>query len=584
MIVEDELIVSKNLEQRLIEAGFNVIAAANSGEEALELCKSITPDLILMDIKLSGSLDGIETAHKIKQNKDIPVIYLTAFADDEILDKAKLTDPFGYLLKPFDVRDLKKTIEIALYKHNLEKKLKQSEEKFRILFDYSPLGNVVFSLSGEVVDVNPALAQMLGFSKEELIEKNIWHWFPFLYDEIDKDSNLNGKIIETTIKNPFGNIVWIRVTISQIYLPHQDTKHYLALVEDITIKTQNEELLKESETRLRRMVENLPAGAIYIADNMFYYNKEVEKITGYMANEIKNLDDWFAKLYPENTDEIKQYYLNDRQTGFQNPRIVEITRKDKSKRFVEFIAHLFISDEVWIFSDITDRVNAEEEILRSRDQLKKLSEYLQSAREEERAAIAREVHDDLGQSLTALKMDIVWLKKNRNTGENVFLDKLNGMVDVANQSIKTIQRLGQELRPKLLDDIGLISALEWQAGEFQKRFGIPCKLNSAAQEINLDKKIGLSIFRIFQEALTNVARHSNATEVNVNINYSKDMFLLSIKDNGIGIPSNKLESNSSIGIIGMKERADLAGGKVEFFSDQRKGTEVRLTIPISQEN
>jgi signal transduction histidine kinase len=175
---------------------------------------------------------------------------------------------------------------------------------------------------------------------------------------------------------------------------------------------------------------------------------------------------------------------------------------------VEYIAHLFISDEIWIFSDVTDRVNAEEEILRSRDQLKKLSEYLQTAREEERAAIAREVHDDLGQSLTALKMDIVWLQKNRNAGESVFLDKLNGMVDVVNQTIKTIQRLGTELRPKLLDDIGLISALEWQAGEFQKRFGIHCKLNPTAQEINLDPKIGLTIFRIFQEALTNVARHS----------------------------------------------------------------------------
>lgn len=584
MIVEDELIVSKNLEQRLIDAGFNVIAAVNSGEEAIELCKSITPDLILMDIKLSGVLDGIQTAHKIKQNKDVPIVYLTAFADDEILDKAKLTDPFGYLLKPFDVRDLKKTIEIALYKHHLENKLKQSEEKFRILFDYSPLGNVLFSLSGTVIDANPAFAQMLGLRKDELMERNIWHLFPFLYDEIKKDSNLNRKIIETSIKVQSVNLMWIRITISLIYLPHQALKHYLAVVEDITTKKLNEELLTESETRLRRMVENLPAGAIYIAENIFYYNKEVEKITGYNANEIKDLDDWFAKLYPENTNEIKQYYLNDRKAGFKYPRTVEITRKDKVKRFVEYIAHLFISDEIWIFSDVTDRVNAEEEILRSRDQLKKLSEYLQTAREEERAAIAREVHDDLGQSLTALKMDIVWLQKNRDAGERVFLDKLNGMVDVVNQTIKTIQRLGTELRPKLLDDIGLISALEWQAGEFQKRFGIHCKLNPTAQEINLDPKIGLTIFRIFQEALTNVARHSYATEVNININYSKGTFLLSITDNGIGIPFSELESNSSIGIIGMKERADIAGGKVEFISGKGKGTEVRLIIPISQEN
>lgn len=121
MIVEDELIVSKSLENRLMNAGFNVIAAVNTGEEAIQICESFTPDCILMDIKLSGELDGVQTAAIIKSKKNIPVIYLTAFADDEILEKAKLTDPFGYLLKPFDIRDLKKTIEIAIYKHSLEK-------------------------------------------------------------------------------------------------------------------------------------------------------------------------------------------------------------------------------------------------------------------------------------------------------------------------------------------------------------------------------------------------------------------------------------------------------------------------------
>lgn len=140
------------------------------------------------------------------------------------------------------------------------------------------------------------------------------------------------------------------------------------------------------------------------------------------------------------------------------------------------------------------------------------------------------------------------------------------------------------MRPKLLDDIGLISALEWQAGEFQKRFGIMCKMNQMLDEIKVDPDVGLSIFRIFQEALTNIARHSNATEVKINISQSTDSILLSISDNGIGIPSRKLDSNSSIGIIGMKERASIAGGTLEFISGNGLGTEVRLSIPTKQEH
>jgi len=584
MIVEDELIVSRSLEQRLNEEGFNVVATASSGEEAIELSRKITPDLILMDIKLLGQLDGIQTATLIKQQQDIPIIYLSAYADDEIITKATLTDPFGYVLKPYEVRDLKMTIRIALYKHELERKLKQSEEKFRILFHHSPLGNVLFNAEGVVVDANTAFAEMFGYHVDELFQKNIWK----LFAKSDKNEknlpNLTGNILETEIVNKFDKKLWIRVSFSSIHFSHQSEKFNLAVVEDITLKKVGEKVLKESELRLRRMVENLPAGAVYIDDKTFYFNKEAEKITGYKADEIKNLDEWFIKLYPENYNEVKKLYLIDKKNNFQIPRTVEIIRKDKEKRFVEFIAHLFKNDEIWIVIDVTARLKAEEEIISSRDKLKKLSEHLQTAREEERAAIAREVHDDLGQSLTALKMELVWLKKNREAGDKIVSDKLNSMVEIVNQTIKTIQRLGTELRPKLLDDLGLISAIEWQASEFQKRFGIKCTFQPINDEINVDPKIGVSVFRILQEALTNVVRHANASEVKIAVKQLNGTFFLSISDNGVGIPVNQLESNSSIGIIGMKERADIAGGKVEFISQKGKGTEVRLTIPLHQEN
>jgi PAS domain S-box-containing protein len=582
MIVEDEMIVSKNLEIRLNESGFNVIASANSGEDAIALCKKLTPDCILMDIKLSGELDGVQTAEIIKKNKNIPVIYLTAFADDEIIEKAKITEPFGFLLKPFDVRDLKKTIEIALYKSDLETKLRQSEEKFRILFNHSPLGNVLFDEAGNIVDANPVFMKLIGYKDASLNKQNIWSIFSSIERIDTNQGDLSGKIIETSLDHPGGQKSWLKISFSSIFLKQFPIKYFLGVVEDITFKKRNEEILKESEFKLRGMVENLPAGAVYLDESSFYFNKEVEAITGYDISEIKNLNEWFEKIYPDDTKLVVSYYQEDRRGGFKTPRVVQITRKDKEKRQVEFIAHLFSYGEVWILNDITLKVKAEKELLKSRDRLKKLSEHLQSAREEERAAIAREVHDDLGQALTALKMDLVWLQKYRKAKEEVISEKLDGMLEVINHTIKTIQRIGTELRPKLLDDLGLISAIEWQTREFQKRSGIKCEINLLNDDFSLIPKINLTVFRIFQEALTNIGRHSQADFVKIDIGIQDNNFILSIEDNGIGIPGKKLEASTSIGIIGMKERADIVGGNVQFKSVKLKGTKVFVSIPLEE--
>ena len=582
MIVEDEMIVSKSLENRLMNAGFNVIAAVNTGEEAIQICESFTPDCILMDIKLSGDLDGVQTAAIIKSKKNIPVIYLTAFADDEILEKAKLTDPFGYLLKPFDIRDLKKTIEIAIYKHSLEIKLRHSEEKFRILFNNSPLGNVLFDQEGKIADVNPAFVKMIGYSKGQLIDRNLWKILFAKEILFNQEYLTHNQSIEIHFNSSDGQKIWLKISFSSIDLPQAAINYFLGVAEDVTVQKLSEEILKESEFKLRRMVENLPAGAVYLDDKTFYFNKEVEKITGYKAKEISNLNQWFEKLFPGQTDQVLSYYKNDKLDGFKAPRIFEITRNDKGKRNLEFVAHLFSSGEVWILNDITQKVIAEEKLIKSRDQLKKLSEHLQAAREEERAKIAREVHDDLGQSLTALKMDLVWLKKNRQVRQEILSEKLDSMVDVINQTIKTIQRIGTKLRPKLLDDLGLISAIEWQTREFQNRSGIKCKINLSDDSIDLNNNASLTVFRIFQEALTNIARHSKADSVDVTIKSNAKDFYLSIYDNGVGIPKNKLEASTSIGIIGMKERADIVGGQVQINTDSKKGTEILVVIPIEE--
>ena len=423
---------------------------------------------------------------------------------------------------------------------------------------------------------------MIGYSKEQLIDRSLWK---IIYGKeilFNKEYLTHNQSIEIQFNSSDGQKTWLKISFSSIDLPQAAINYFLGVAEDVTVQKLSEEILKESEFKLRRMVENLPAGAVYLDDKIFYFNKEVEKITGYKAKEISNLNQWFEKLFPGQTDQVLSYYKNDKLDGFKAPRIVEITRNDKGKRNLEFVAHLFSSGEVWILNDITQKVIAEEKLIKSRDQLKKLSEHLQAAREEERAKIAREVHDDLGQSLTALKMDVVWLKKNRQVKQEVLSEKLDSMVDVINQTIKTIQRIGTELRPKLLDDLGLISAIEWQTREFQNRSGIKCKINLINDSIDLNNNASLTIFRIFQEALTNIARHSKADSVDVTIKTNAKDFYLSIYDNGVGTPKNKLEASTSIGIIGMKERADIVGGHVQIKTDSKKGTEIIVVIPIEE--
>jgi PAS domain S-box-containing protein len=170
IIVEDELIIIKNIEKQLQKAGYEISGSATSGEEAIMKAQELRPDLMLMDIRLSGEMDGVATAEQVRNRFDIPVIFLTAYADNETLQRAKVTDPFGYVLKPFEPTKLRSSIEIALYKHNLEKKLKESESRFRVLAASAPVGIFQTDTNGDCVYVNKRWCQLAGISGEEAIK------------------------------------------------------------------------------------------------------------------------------------------------------------------------------------------------------------------------------------------------------------------------------------------------------------------------------------------------------------------------------------------------------------------------------
>jgi signal transduction histidine kinase len=230
----------------------------------------------------------------------------------------------------------------------------------------------------------------------------------------------------------------------------------------------------------------------------------------------------------------------------------------------------------------SERKRAEEKLRESHEQLRALSVYLQYVREEERTRIAREVHDELGQALTSLKLDLSWLLGRQPAGQRPLHDKIKAMSRHIDTTIHTVRRIATELRPGILDDLGLVAALEWQANDFQGRTGIECDVASTLRDdMPLDADLNTAFFRIFQETLTNIMRHANATQVVVRSSEEQGSVLLTVKDNGRGITAAEINDTRSIGLVGMGERAALLGGAVTFQSEPGQGTTVTVRIPRS---
>jgi len=194
------------------------------------------------------------------------------------------------------------------------------------------------------------------------------------------------------------------------------------------------------------------------------------------------------------------------------------------------------------------------------------------------------IHDELGQTLTGLKMDVAWLQRHLDRQQPALLEKTQAMSDLIDTTIQTVRRISSELRPGILDDLGLVATIEWQLQEFQTRSGIQGKLVSAPEETTLDADGATAAFRIFQEILTNVARHAQATQVEVTLEESAAFLTLQVQDNGRGMTESEIHSPKSIGLLGMQERARLRAGEVQFQGTPGKGTTVTLHLPLSINN
>ena len=222
-----------------------------------------------------------------------------------------------------------------------------------------------------------------------------------------------------------------------------------------------------------------------------------------------------------------------------------------------------------------------DKLRQSEQKLRELSAYLQQVREEEKAHIAQEVHDELGATLTALNMDIHWLTNRLPDAPPLVLEKIADMAGLVSTAAQASNRIVTNLRPSVLDDLGLIAAIEWQAEDFAKRYGIACPVSTNIEYLNLSTDRSTAVFRIFQESLTNIAKHANARQVDVMLMRRGEDFFLQIADDGVGLRDGKAERKNSHGVKGMMERARYLGGELHLESEKGAGVRVAMRMPIT---
>jgi PAS domain S-box-containing protein len=349
--------------------------------------------------------------------------------------------------------------------------------------------------------------------------------------------------------------------------------------------------LRKSEMRYRDLFENAK-DALYVHDLDGRYtsvNRAAEKLTGYTRAELlgKEFTDFVP---PERIESIREYFRRKVIDGGETSYESEVVTKDGRRVAVEVNSHLILKNGVPVAvqgaaRDITERKAAEEKVKATSEQLRALSAHLQSAREEEGSRIAREIHDELGSALTSLRWDLerignIFSESGKRSEVPALQEKIGAMLRLTDTTLNLVRRIASDLRPSVLDDCGLAVAIRWQARKFGDRTGIVVHCDCPSDDIDLKQEQSTAVFRIFQETLTNILRHSHATRVEVTMVEEAGAFVLTIRDNGRGITDNEKSAPLSIGIVGMRERAHLIGGKIDITGVEGGGTAVIVQVPI----
>lgn len=382
---------------------------------------------------------------------------------------------------------------------------------------------------------------------------------------------------------------WFLMTVTPL---HKEYGGAVISHSEITSRRKMEHVLRESEERFRIMADGTPV-LMWVTDSqgrVEFVNRAYTEYFG-IAKEVVQAEGWQPLGHPDDVAATTKSFMAALHNHQSYQGQIRVRRADGEWRWIESFGQPRFSSTGEFLGmagsslDITDRKLAESSLQATSDELRALSARLNSVKEEEGARIARELHDELGATLSNLKWELASIERAGAGPEGLknfpaWGEKIKGMKSLIDATINTIRRISSELRPSILDNFGLIAALEWQAQQFETRTGIICQFSSTLEQVNLNREQVIAVFRIFQEALTNILRHSQANLVKVWIEESRGNFVLGIRDNGRGITEEEKNCPRSLGLIGMRERAHLTGGRIRLTGVAGVGTALVLQVPF----
>jgi PAS domain S-box-containing protein len=677
LIAEDDGIIAARLQSILVKLGYAVTAMVASGEDAIRQAAEVQPELVLMDVELAGEMDGIEAGGQIRAQLGIPVVYLTAYLDDTLLQRAKMTEPYGYLVKPVQDRELRATIEVAIYKCRLDRQLRESEERYRAVAaelrrahdeldmrvqertaELSAANEVLRHQANLLANVNdaiiatdeqdvitawnPAAEELLGWSADEALGQP---WAELTRPKfVDADQTEVSGVLAATGRwrgevrhYNKGNAASIcEVTTMALKDAKGYATGYVSVIRDITRRKRAEEALQRYAERLQTLhavdrailaaqsLEAIAQAALsYIRQLLVQCPTALVILFDLEARHGVVLATSFAdeadlkaggRIPLEMFGDIEDFrqgkvrVIQDTQAASRLSPLVQTLHARGVRTFMsvplivqgELVGSLNLgADQPGGFApeyvDIAREVASSlaiaiqqarlfERLRAGRERLQALSRRLVEVQEIERRRLAHELHDEIGQTLTAVKINLQALQRHKDmAGVESYL---RDSVDVVEHALGQVRNLSLDLRPSLLDDLGLVATLRWYVDRQAQRGGFTAQLIIDPPEIPyLPPELETTCFRVVQEALTNIMRHSQAQNVCVELHQREAELALRVCDDGVGFDVRAALGDAmggaSLGLLGIQERIWQVGGQIVIQSVPGGGTDIQARLPLS---
>jgi PAS domain S-box-containing protein len=480
----------------------------------------------------------------------------------------------------------------------LDRSLNLVAENYQSLIDQLLAGVAKVDVqSGRYLAVNQRFCAITGYSSQELLAMTLFdithpddkeNAIRYL-NRTEDDSEASQLTFQRRYIHKDGSTVHTVISSHTIKNTLTGTIERIDLMQDISAAVKNKTILKEQENRLSIIIHNSMDAIITIDsdEHILIFNTAAELMFGYSVEEALTMT--LSRLIPQDLRVGHHAHVQAFAQSGDTARKMgsKLVLKGLRANGEEFpldasISRAYSNGKLYmtvILRDLTKQVKAQNELDRARTELRELSIASQTAREEEKSRISRELHDELGQNLTALKMDLSWLLAHASNDVASRTERIRAMQSVLDSTVMATRRIAADLRPMMLDDLGLKAALEWLTQDFSRRTTVHCDLEINDEVGNLDTNVQSALYRTAQECLTNIYRHAKATQIKIEVHVDHSAVNMQIHDNGIGMSDEARSKRGSFGLIGMRERIYILGGKVAIESQLGQGTLVTIDLP-----